>query len=320
MPRTPLQSIDIPSEDEKIQFQTVAKKDNKTFKPTKMTSSTCRPPAPLPISRNISLSGQRVKKSVPQMVDECDLRKKPKKPVGNLPEVVKEGKSELVHHPADVVLAAITIQRFFRKIKESKESHKKKIKLKKKKRLAEEEDRSETDSDSSAYDTSDEEPNASEDSSSSSDSESQVRRPSSPDSSDTESEQEKLPNTGDSDAEHAALKIQSVFKGFKVRKDLKVKKEQSHVEELPDLNCHDVVNSTIKIQSAFRGFQARKQAQQIKQSQHSFSKVASASITIQKAYRRYRSRKVLEADLPARKQKIVKVRHKSSCSYCHKKG
>ena len=131
MPRTPLQSIDIPSEDEKIQFQTVAKKDNKTFKPTKMTSSTCRPPAPLPISRNISLSGQRVKKSVPQMVDECDLRKKPKKPVGNLPEVVKEGKSELVHHPADVVLAAITIQRFFRKIKESKESHKKKIKLKK---------------------------------------------------------------------------------------------------------------------------------------------------------------------------------------------
>jgi len=288
----------MPSEEDKlpvIQSQPFRKIENKSCKTTKGTSLV--PSHKLndfqPVNRNISLSGQRVKKSVPQMVDECDLRKKPKKPVGNLPEIVKEGASELVHHPADVVLAAITIQRFFRKIKESKESHRRKLKKRKKKKIVTDDENSETESDSSDYDTSDDEPNDSQDSSSSSESESQVKRAMSPDSSDTESDADNVPNIEDSDVEKAALKIQSAFKGFKVRQEIQKLPTPAVPEDLPDLSCHDVLNSTIKIQSVYRGFMARKKTDELKQSKHNFAQVVNASITIQKAYRKYKRRNQL---------------------------
>jgi hypothetical protein len=309
MPKTPSQSVDIPSEEENaavVEFPPMSKKDCKVFKPAKLPSvASNRSAGPVPVNRNISLSGQRIKKSVPQMVDECDLRKKPKKPVGNLPEIVKEGASELVHHPADVVIAAITIQRFFRRIKESKENNKKKLKMKKKKKLEEDDDRSPTTSDSSAYDTSDDdEPNASENSSSSSESESQVRRSSTPDSSDTESDQENLPNTGDSDVESSSVKHAEICHGVAAEEKLQ---ENENEVELPDLTSNDVINSTIKIQSAFRGFQERKNIKQMREN-HSLAKIASASMTIQRAYRRYRKRKVQRAGSPNLKQVSRKVR------------
>ena len=246
------------------------------------------------------------------MVDECDLRKKPKKPVGNLPEIVKEGASELVHHPADVVLAAITIQRFFRKVKESKESHRKKLKMRKKKKKEESEENSETESDSSAYDTSDEEPNGSRDSSSSSESESQIKRATSPDSSDTESEGDNMPNIEDSDVDKTALIIQPVYDGFKLGQGIYSPEDPM---DLPDLSSHDVVNSTIKIQSAYRGFIARKKTVELKQHKHNFAHLASASITIQKAYRRYKRRQMQGAALPAVK---LKVRNSSTMLYVNK--
>merc|ERR1712170_165385 len=58
------------------------------------------------------------------------------------------------------------------------------------------------------------------------------------------------------DVVFAAMTIQRAFKKYKQRK---LKKE---IEEgLPDLNSKDVQEATIKIQSSFRGFQARKKVE-----------------------------------------------------------
>ena len=45
----------------------------------------------------------------------------------------------------------------------------------------------------------------------------------------------------------AAVKIQSVFKGFKVRQ------KKAAADDLPNLNDKEVQAATVKIQSAFKG-------------------------------------------------------------------
>jgi hypothetical protein len=48
--------------------------------------------------------------------------------------------------------------------------------------------------------------------------------------------------------------------------------------------------------------------EEIKKSQSRFSRIASASITIQRAYRKYKSKKKLESALPAVNESTVQVR------------
>merc|ERR1711923_191974 len=84
------------------------------------------------------------------------------------------------------------------------------------------------------------------------------------------------------DVVFAALTIQRAFKGYKKRK----------IEEgLPDLRCPEVQQATVKIQSSFRGFKARKEVNRKKQKA---SDVVFAALTIQKAFKRYRKRKIEE--------------------------
>merc|ERR1712214_172401 len=76
-------------------------------------------------------------------------------------------------------------------------------------------------------------------------------------------------------------------------------------EDLPDLNSKDVQDATVKIQSSFRGFQARKQ---VKAKNKSAGDVAFAAMTIQRAFKRYKKRKIqkqLEEDLPDLNSKDV---------------
>merc|ERR1711997_1082231 len=100
LPKTPMQSVDMPT-------------------PTKSS----RPAVPSKVART-----QISKKSVPQLVDERDLRKKTKGPLGPAPSSVMEERSkEYEHHPADIVSAAMTIQRFFKRVKAKKEASKQKL-------------------------------------------------------------------------------------------------------------------------------------------------------------------------------------------------
>merc|ERR1711915_568786 len=79
----------------------------------------------VPPSISFPEKGQRIKKSVPQFVDERDSKRIARKPMGQAPESVQEDQSqEFTHHPADVVYAAMTIQRFFKTIKARKQASK----------------------------------------------------------------------------------------------------------------------------------------------------------------------------------------------------
>merc|ERR1711997_890520 len=64
---------------------------------------------------------------------------------------------------------------------------------------------------------------------------------------------EDLPDLKDPEMAKAAVKIQSVFKGFKVRQ------KQAAADDLPSLNDKEVQAATVKIQSAFKGFNVRKE-------------------------------------------------------------
>ena len=105
---------------------------------------------------------------------------------------------------------------------------------------------------------------------------------------DMKQDKEDLPDLEAADVAAAALKIQSAYKGFKTRKMVK-----THKEVLPDLNCAQVADATIKIQTAYRGFQARKS---LKKRQDSLpdlkaKDVVAATIKIQSAYRGFKTRK-----------------------------
>merc|ERR1712037_325099 len=85
-----------------------------------------------------------------------------------------------------------------------------------------------------------------------------------------ELEGEDLPNLESKEVQDAAIKIQSVYKGFCERKKLSagdtVKQvmavkyaKEKFKDDLPDLKAKDVQNATVQIQSVFRGYQARKE-------------------------------------------------------------
>merc|ERR1712032_7854 len=86
------------------------------------------------------------------------------------------------------------------------------------------------------------------------------------------------------DVVFAAMTIQKTFKRYKQRK---LKKQLE--EGLPDLNAKDVQEATIKIQSSFRGFQARKK---VEAKNRKAGDVVFAAMTIHKAFKRYKQRKL----------------------------
>merc|ERR1739842_7773 len=85
-----------------------------------------------------------------------------------------------------------------------------------------------------------------------------------------ELEGEDLPNLKSKEVQDAAIKIQSVYKGFCERKKLSagdtVKQvmavkhaKEKFKDDLPDLKAKDVQEATVKFHSVFRGYQARKE-------------------------------------------------------------
>ena len=80
---------------------------------------------------------------------------------------------------------------------------------------------------------------------------------------------EELPDLESKEVQNAAIKIQSVYKGFSQRKKniahdtvrqvmVVQNAKQKFKDDLPDLMSQDVKDATVKIQSVFRGYQARK--------------------------------------------------------------
>merc|ERR1712223_440553 len=53
----------------------------------------------------------------------------------------------------------------------------------------------------------------------------------------------------------AAVKIQAVYKGFQTRKKMK--------EDLPDLKCPEVAKAAVNIQRVYRGFQGRQKVKKV---------------------------------------------------------
>merc|ERR1711976_629661 len=135
--------------------------------------------------------------------------------------------------------------------------------------------------------------------------------------------EEDLPDLKCKDVMAATVKIQSSFRGFQARKQLKAKRrnagdvvfaamtiqrafkkykqrklERQIEEGLPDLTAKDVQEATIKIQSSFRGFQARKKVESKKRRA---GDVVFAAMTIQRAFKKYKQRKLkkqIEEGLP----------------------
>merc|ERR1711915_296351 len=109
-----------------------------------------------------------------------------------------------------------------------------------------------------------------------------------PESSATESDAiESMPDT-DIDDEDRAYVPKS-----RVRVPDSSATESEAGDDLPDLDDSDVENATIKIQSAFRGFQARKNIKTSIPAvrRQRFADVVGAAITIQRACRRYKKKK-----------------------------
>ena len=102
-------------------------------------------------------------------------------------------------------------------------------------------------------------------------------------------EEESLPDLNDKDILEAAIKIQSAFRGFKVRDQI----NKNDGESLPDLDDMDVKDAVIKIQSAYRGFQAREKTKQksIESLPDLSDKdILNAAIKIQSAFRGFKVR------------------------------
>ena len=122
-----------------------------------------------------------------------------------------------------------------------------------------------------------------------------------------------LPDLNDSEVQMATVKIQSAFRGFKTRQEMKkrsagdvvfavlriqrafkrYKARKELKESLPDLNDSEVQMATVKIQSAFRGFKTRQDMKK-----RSAGDVVFAVLRIQRAFKRYKARKELKESLP----------------------
>ncbi len=143
-----------------------------------------------------------------------------------------------------------------------------------------------------------------------------------------EEEEEDLPDLKSKDVAEATLKIQSVYRGFQSRKQMKhtlevvnaamkiqktyrnfkkrkadreqqqKKENKKEDDDLPDLECKDVQNATVKIQSVFRGFKTR-------QKMKSTFEVVQAAMKIQRSYRRFKIRK-MEREKIAKEQQAKK--------------
>jgi len=102
---------------------------------------------------------------------------------------------------------------------------------------------------------------------------------------------EVMPDLNCAQVQDATVKIQSAYRGFKTRRQVKEREE-----DLPDLAAADVVAATIKIQSAYKGFQTRKMIQKHKEIMPDLNcaQVQDATIKIQSAYRGFKTRKVMK--------------------------
>merc|ERR1712013_553852 len=65
------------------------------------------------------------------------------------------------------------------------------------------------------------------------------------------------PDLNCAQVQDATVKIQSAYKGFKTRQQIKKEKEI-----MPDLKSTEVQDATLKIQSAYKGFRVRKELKQ----------------------------------------------------------
>jgi hypothetical protein len=121
---------------------------------------------------------------------------------------------------------------------------------------------------------------------------------------------EDLPDLKAADVAKATIKIQAAYKGFKTRQMVK-----KHKEVLPDLNCAQVQDATIKIQSAYRGFKTRKELKESGEELPDLkaADVAAATIKIQSAYKGFRVRKEIkqQEELRLMKEKEQKRRQMS---------
>ena len=129
-----------------------------------------------------------------------------------------------------------------------------------------------------------------------------------------------LPDLNDSEVQMATVKIQSAFRGFKTRQEMKkrsagdvvfavlriqrafkrYKARKELKESLPDLNDSEVQMATVKIQSAFRGFKTRQDMKK-----KSAVDVISAVLRIQRAFKRYKAREAFKREEIKAKQAAV---------------
>merc|ERR1712013_517266 len=118
------------------------------------------------------------------------------------------------------------------------------------------------------------------------------------------------PDLNCAQVQDATVKIQSAYKGFKTRQQIKKEKEI-----MPDLKSTEVQDATLKIQSAYRGFKTRKE---MKESDVTFkrrqisdssetesegeedlpdlddSEVIDATIKIQSAFKGFKTRQMIK--------------------------
>ena len=194
---------------------------------------------------------------------------------------------------SDVISAAMTIQRSFRRYKDRKTEEKRKnIKIRKqtlKKKKYTRSSPESSDSESNRIVSSDSSDPESEEVKKSS-----LRKVSaikarktvtrSPESSATESDD--MESMDDTDVEA------NVDKRRKVPDSSATESEVG--ESMPDLDDSDVEDAALKIQSVFRGFQARKNVEKVKQfgkKKRRVDEILISAIIIQRSYRRYKIRK-----------------------------
>ena len=139
--------------------------------------------------------------------------------------------------------------------------------------------------------------------------------------------QEDLPDLQLQEVADATVKIQAAYRGFKTRQQIqkrsagdvvfsvliiqrafkRYKARKARKESLPDIDDSEVQKATITIQSAYRGFKTRKEAKK-----KSACDVIAACLTIQRAFKRYKSRKMIKNEEIKAKQVAVEKAKKEA--------